>query len=378
MNNPHKKTLSSTLEVKQRFDYIDQFRGFIGILMLVGHSSYYLNSIWKQLNPFDPLFPTWSQFALRYAGYLCAPGFLIMAGTMVWWSYHRRIAKGIPDWTARWHLIQRGLFLIIVQMTWVNASWGGFRVFNPWHFGIIACIGLSMILLTLIIKLRWPVRLFIGLALLVIHPFLLEIPYDPDITWNRVLMQIFIDSGKFNKYPVLPWLALAILGSVMATGWLQAWKTNRKRILMSVGIAAIALLLAIVLRMGRGYGNIFPFSDFGSYSFFIDQKYPPSLYLNLLFFALVVLGVSGFIAIGKIAPKLLLIFSIPGKVPLFFYAIHLAILGVFVKRIGLFYREGGVLASLIGVAVMLVVMLPLCKWFYGVKRRSKNFFIRMI
>ena len=136
--------------------------------------------------------------------------------------------------------------------------------------------------------------------------------------------------------------------------------------------------MSIVVRMGRGYGNIFPFSDFGSFSFFFDQKYPPSLYMSLWFFAWVVLGIGGFIAIGKIAPKLLMVFSIPGKVPLFFYCMHIAIMGVFAKRFGFFYREGEVIASLIGVAVMLVIMLPLCKWFYGVKKRSRNFIIRMI
>ena len=375
--NNSASTISLTVK-KQRFDYIDQFRGFVGILMLVGHCSYYFNSIWLNLDPFDPLFPNWSQFALRYVGYLCAPGFLMMNGAMVWWSYHKRISKGTADWTVRWHLIQRGLFLIIVQMIWVNSSWGGFRVLQPWHFGIIATIGFSMILLTLIIKMRWQIQLFIALAILIIHPFLLDISYDPENTWARVLMQTFIDSGEFNKYPVLPWFALATLGAVMATGWLKEWKTNKQRIIMSIGIAAVATILAIVVRTGRGFGTISPFSDFGSWSFLLDQKYPPSLYMNLWFFAAVVIAVSLFIGIGKVAPKLLIVFSIPGKVPLFFYAVHLAILGIFVKRIGIFYREGGVLASLIGVAVMLVIMLPLCKWFYGVKRRSKNFFIRMI
>lgn len=370
--------MSSTQTEKQRFDFIDQFRGFIGVLMVVGHSSYYLNSIWKNLDPFDPLFPSWSQFALRYAGYLCAPGFLMMAGAMVWWAYHRRVVKGVPEWTARWHLIQRGIFLIIAQMTWVNSSWGGFRNFNPWHFGIIASIGISMILLTMIIKLKWQFRLIIGLAILIIHPFLLNIQYDAENIWQQVLMQTFVVAGKFNKYPVLPWFALSILGSVMATGWLSVWKTDNKRIVMSLIIAATAFILAIVVRMGRGYGNISPFSDFGSYSFFLDQKYPPSLFMNLWFFATVVLGVSLFIAIGKVAPKLLVVFSIPGKVPLFFYGMHLAIMGIFIKRMDLFYREGEVFASLIGVVVILAVMLPLCKWFYGVKRRSDNYFISMI
>ena len=365
-------------EKKQRFQYIDQFRGLVIILMLVDHCSYYLNSIWKHLDSFDPLFATWGQFALRYVSYFCAPGFLVISGAMVWWSYHRRIEKGISKRTARWHIIQRGIFLIILQMTWVNSSWGGFRTFNPWHIGIIACIGISLILLTLIVNMRWYVQLFIALAILVIHPFLITIPYDPEVTWVRILMQTFVDAGKFNKYPVLPWFAMATLGSVMATGWFHAWKTDKKRILMSIGIAAVAFLLAIFVRMGRGYGNIFPFSDFGSYSFFFDQKYPPSLYFNLWFFGLVVLVVAGFIALNKVAPKILMVFSIPGKVALFFYCMHIAILGVFIKRTGLFYREGGVLVTLIGVVVMLMVMLPLSKWFYGVKRNSKNFFIRMI
>lgn len=302
----------------------------------------------------------------------------MMAGAMVWWSYHRRIEKGVPDWTARWHLIQRGIFLIAVQIIWVNASWGGFRVFNFGHLGIIASIGISAILLTLIIDWDWQLRLLIALVLLVIHPFLLEIPYNPDSSWAMVLMQTFVDAGSFNKYPVMPWFAMAILGSVMANGWLSVWKTDKKRIAMGLGIAILAMLLAIGVRMSRGFGNIFIFSDFGSYSFFLDQKYPPSLFMNLWFFALVVLGVTLFIVLGKVKPKLLEVFSIPGKVPLFFYAVHLAILGIFVKRLGLFYREGGIITTLIGTFVMLLIMLPLSKWFYNVKRRSKNYFIRMI
>ncbi|MFK5856992.1 MAG: heparan-alpha-glucosaminide N-acetyltransferase domain-containing protein [Bacteroidota bacterium] len=363
---------------KQRFEYIDQFRGLVGILMLVGHSSYYFNSIWNQLDPFNPLFSSWSQFALRYMGYLCAPGFLMMSGAMVWWSYHKRIEKGIPSLTAQWHLIQRGIFLVFVQMTWVNSSWGGFSHFNPWHFGIISSIGFSMILLTLIVKMRWQIQLIIALAILIIHPFLLKIPYDPQIMWERVIMQTFIDSGTFNKYPVLPWFALATLGSVMANGWLSEWKTENKKIYMSIGISLIVFLIAITIRLGREWGNTFSFSDFGSYSFFLDQKYPPSLFMSLWSFAAVVGGVGIFIAIGKVAPKALNILSIPGKVPLFFYIVHLAILGVFVKRFDLFYREGGVLTSLIGALVLFIIMIPLCQWFYKFKRNSNNYFIQMM
>jgi uncharacterized membrane protein len=302
----------------------------------------------------------------------------MMNGAMVWWAYQRRISKGAADWTARWHLIQRGLFLVVVQMTWVNSSWGGFSTFRPWHLGIIACIGISMALLALIVNTRWQVRLSIALAIFMVHPLLLNIPYAHDVSWMQVLMQTFIDAGEFNKYPVLPWFAFALLGSVIANGWLKAWNTDNKRILIGSGIAVAAFLLAIFVRMERGFGNIFPFSDFGSYSFFLDQKYPPSLYHNFWFFGAVVLGVSTIIALSKVVPKLLLTLATVGKVPLFFYSIHIAILGIVSKRIGLYYREGEVVASLIGVAIMLLVMLPLSKWFYSVKRRSKNFIIRMI
>ena len=364
--------------VKQRFDFIDQFRGFVGILMLLGHSSYYFNSIWLYLDPADPLLPNWEQFVLRYIGYICAPGFLMMNGAMVWWTYQNRILKGSTDWNARWHLIQRGLFLVLVQVTWVNSSWGGFSEFKPAHLGIISTIGISMILLTLIVSMRWQIRLGIALVILFIHPFLLQIDYNSQVYWQQVLMQTFIDSGDFNKYPVLTWFALAILGSVLATGWLQGWKTDSRKIMYSLTIGAISILIATFIRMERGFGNIFPFSDFGSYSFFLDQKYPPSLYHNLWFFGWVVLGVSIIISINKVFPKLLKFLSIVGRVPLFFYCVHIAILGIVSKRIGLFYREGEVLETLVGFAIMLILMLPLAKWFGSVKQRSKNYFIKLI
>ena len=163
---------------RQRFDFIDQFRGLVVVLMLLDHCSYYFNSVWDQVDPLNPLFDSWGQFALRYVSYLCAPGFLVMAGAMVRWSYRQRIKKGVPDWTVRWQLIQRGLFLVLLQITWVNSSWGGFSGFKPGHLGIIACIGISMILLSLIVNFNWIMQAAIGLIILAIHPLMLKIPYD--------------------------------------------------------------------------------------------------------------------------------------------------------------------------------------------------------
>jgi len=346
--------------------------------MLVDHCSYYVNSIWNYLDPFDPLFASWGQVALRYVSYLCAPGFLIINGAMVWWSYYRQKNKGVDIWSIRKKLIVRGLFLILLQMTWVNSSWSGFNSFQPWHLGIIACIGISMIFQSLVINYRWEYQLIIAILILLLHPLLLKIPYDTNNIWSTAFMQTFIDAGKFNKYPVVPWFALALLGSVLAHGWFKVWDTDKKRILWSIGIGITALLIATGIRLLNGYGNIFPFSDFGSYSFFFDQKYPPSLFFSLWFFGLSVLVIAIMISVNNLFPKLFLVFDITGKTALFFYCMHIAILGIFSKRIGMYYREGDVTATLIAVVIMMVIMVPLSKWFYQVKSKSKNSIIKMI
>jgi uncharacterized membrane protein len=363
---------------KKRFEFVDQFRGLVGIMMALGHSSYYFNSLWLWFDPIDPLIPNFGQFALRYMGYLCAPGFLMMNGAMTWYAYQRRRRGGGSDSGAKWHLIQRGLFLVLVQVTWVNASWGGFASFKPDHLGIIACIGLSMCFLALFVHTRWYIRLGVGLAAFALHPFLLKIDYDPTSTWQLALMQTFVDAGEFNKYPVIPWFGLAVMGSVMATAWIELWKTTQERFWKSLAVGALAIALATAVRMGRGFGNIFPFSTLGHYSFFLDQKYPPSLYHNLWFFGAVVLTMSVIILIVARSPRILSALGAVGRVPLFFYCVHIAILGVFVKRIGIYYREGDVAASLVGWVVLLLVMYPLVRWFGKVKERSKNYIIRLI
>ncbi|MBU1948609.1 MAG: hypothetical protein KJ927_07865, partial [Candidatus Eisenbacteria bacterium] len=105
---------------------------------------------------------------------------------------------------------------------------------------------------------------------------------------------------------------------------------------------------------------------------------PPSLYHNIWFTGAVCIMMSLIMILGEIIPRLTAWLGIVGRVPLFFYAVHIGILGVFVKRMDFHYREYAVLGSFVGLAVMLVVMLPLAYWFGGVKRRSKNYLIQMI
>ena len=364
---------------KQRFHFIDEFRGLIGIMMALGHSNYYFNHVWWSLDPLDPFFDTTGQFWLRYMGYLCAPGFLMMNGAMVYYAYWRRIQGGRSHAGARWDFIQRGLFLIAVQLLWVNASWSGFARLRLGHYGIIATIGTSMLILVWMVRWRWQWRLLVAALVFVVHPLLLRIPYDHH-GWAHVPMQLLVDAGSFNKYPVLPWFALACLGSVLAHFWFSVWPDDPTRARNSM-LIGIGLVLAAwgVRWFGGEWGNLFPHGRFLSWAFCLVQKYPPSPAHQLWFAGAVIFMVGLFCRVG-IHGKWLRPLSTVGRVPLFFYVVHIPLLAIFTRRLGIYYRQGAVLASFVGLAGLLLVMLPAARWFGGVKRRyaRTNWLIRMM
>ncbi len=363
---------------KTRFLFIDYLRGIVIALMALDHASYYFNSIWFWFNPIDPLFDTVPQFLTRYSSYLCAPGFLILAGAMVFHSYDRRVAGGASAWKTRWSTIQRGLFLVLLQLTWVNSCWGGFTRLRLAHIGIIACIGISIALLALIVHWRWPFRLLFALALFAIHPWLVAIPYDPHIWWQQLPMETFVTAGKFNKYPVIPWFALCTLGSVIAVGWLRAWTDRGKSILYTFLLALACFAGGALVRLGHSYGNLFAHSGFPSVSYFLFQKYPPSLVHqfwaagSILFFG----GV--FQIIGDRGQRLLHPLRSWGSAALFFYLLHIPILALLVKRGPLPYRTSGLDATYLGWIALLILMYPLCWWYGKVRMRTKNPILRML
>lgn len=367
-----------TVSVATRFEFIDRFRGLVGVMMALGHAQYYANSAWNFFDPLDPTFDTWGQFGIRYMGYLCAPGFLVMNGAMVWWAWQRRVRKGAPAGRATWEIAQRALFLIAVQLVWVNASWSGFERLRLDHFGIIATIGAAMLLLLPLMRVGWKIRAGAAAAAAVGHAFLLRIPYDVDGP-ARFVMQLFVDAGDFNKYPVLPWFALACWGSVMAHWWFERWSTDRERAAKSAAIGAALIVAAMALRQwGGGFANIWPSGEFLSWSFVLVQKYPPSLTHEVWFAGAVTLMVGVVAWLGLWLRWSVAWLGVVGKVPLFFYAVHIPILAIPMKRFDLYYHRGGVLESFVTWGLLLAVMMPLAVWFAGVKRRNRSWLIRMI
>ncbi len=360
----------------RRFTFIDEFRGLIGVMMALGHANYYFNSAWLSLDPIDPFFDNTPQFLLRYMGYLCAPGFLMMNGAMVHYVFWRRLRNGQDLGSIIWGFVQRGFFLVAVQIVWVNASWSGFQRLRLDHMGIIGTIGLSMVLLVFMTRWAWQWRAAVAGLLFVVHPFLLKIPYDYDGP-AHYWMQLFVDAGDFTKYPLIPWFALATVGSVMAHFWFDVWTDADRRARNSIAIGLALIAGAYGIRLGGGFGNIFPWDTFFSYSFFLVQKYPPSLAHQLWLSGTVILLVGCFswidVRIGILRPL-----ARVGRVPLFFYCVHIPLLAIFARRLGFWYHESAVLGSLLGWVGLLAAMTPLVIWFGRVKRRNRSWLIRMI
>ncbi|MCK4413846.1 MAG: DUF1624 domain-containing protein [Candidatus Eisenbacteria sp.] len=365
---------------KPRYLFIDQLRGLIMALMGLDHASNYFNAVWKRVSYDNFLFDSAGQFIIRYLSYLCAPVFLMLAGAMVWLSMTRRIEKGRSPGRVRFSFIQRGFFLILVQLVWVNASWSGLARIRLDHFGIIAAIGSAIILLALVVRWRWWLRLALALLIILIHPLLLRIPYNTEeLNLGMRVMQLFIDSGKWNLYPVLPWFALALFGSVAGEAWFRYWRDEGMRIRGSLVIGFAGVALFFLTRIPAGYGNILPFDAIGSVSFFFVQKYPTSLPHNFLFPGLVMICAALLMIIGSRLRWLLHPLEVYGRTPFFFYVVHIPLLAIVTRRIALLpYREGEVGAALLAWVGLLIVMYPICRWFAGVKARSSNPLIRMM
>ena len=362
----------------KRFGFIDDMRGLVVVMMGLGHASYYFHSMWKSLDYTDPFFDNLGQFLIRYQGYLCAPGFLILAGAMVWLSYFRGRNRGVSQSSLTWKFIKRGLFLILVQITWVNASWGAFAKLRLFHMGIIGCIGFSVIILSFLVSLGWRIRLLIGGAITILLPVLTTIPYDDSVMWQWALAQTFLDAGSFNVYPVVPWFALAILGSVMAEGWFYRWNSETEQARNTLFVGFGALLLGTIIRVIGMYGNTFAYDGIGTFSFFIDQKYPPNIVHNLWVFGAVVIWCGIFIMLGQRAMWIRSIIRVYGSVPFFFYLVHIPLLAFVTKRLGLWFRSGGMGTALLGWIGLLIVMYPLCSAYGTLRRKTSNPIIRMI
>jgi len=315
-----------------RLTSIDQLRGTVIVLMLLDHvrETFYLHAQVADPMAVDQVEP--ALFVSRLLAHLCAPVFVLLTGLSAW-----LYASGKPDGrrAASVFLLERGLFLVVLELLVVNFAWTLQFPPSVVYLQVIWAIGISMIALAGLLWLPRGALAELALAVIAGHNLLDGIRVQGDgalaVLW-KVLHQrdwITVTDGLRlrTSYPVLPWIG------VIALGWvIGPWFARGGDALLRQGrlwlAGAGALLAFVLLRAINAYGDS-PWQSLATLgntlmSFFNVTKYPPSL-----LFLLLTLGI-GLLLLRlyeqpRVARALAPLADI-GAAPMFFYLLHLYVL----------------------------------------------------
>jgi uncharacterized membrane protein len=373
-----------------RIASIDVLRGLVMVLMALDHTRVFFSN--SMFDPTDLGNTTAAYFATRWVTHFCAPVFVFLAGTAV---FMRLKAEKDKASVARF-LIFRGLMLVILEVSVVNIGW----IFSVPEFiflQVIWVLGVSMIVLAGLIYLPLAAIVVIGLVMVVGHNFLDNVNAEDLGAWST-LWKILHQSKGFEvfgfpiwpSYPLIPWIGVMALGYAFGSLF-GIEEQKRKRWLIGLGTALTAGF--VVLRFGNFYGDPEPWIGSGEglkswLSFFNTDKYPPSLQFLLMTMGPAILFLA---CAGRISGLIRQVLTVFGRVPLFFYLVHI----YFIHMVALFVGVasgfsikvfldgywhlpraegyGYELGWLYLIWVLFVATLyPICNWYAGLKSNSKN------
>jgi uncharacterized membrane protein len=385
---------------------IDILRGLVMVLMAVDHAHFFFspaNSIPEYLPESSvPLFFT------RFITHFCAPAFFFLAGSGAYMSFATG-GQSISQvsrffWT-------RGLWILVLSFTVIGYAWTS--LFPFCHGGVMTAFALSMILMALTV--RMPVR-WIGIlsvAIIAGHNLLDRIPITVfgkyAVIWSILHVPGTYPMGKthvfFTLFTVIPWVG------VMAAGFAYGkmlLRMDRQKISLLLGTALTVAFF--VLRVFHLYGNSAvglrgAFPDYYSAgpwtmqatvgmsiaSFFNTLKYPASLQFLLMTLGpmLIALALLDKVKPAQVWARILNVF---GRVPMFFYVLHLFFLHAMAVWVALAFHQraawlmyggplllhtpagyGHGLPFIYAMAISVVVLLYFpCKWFMNVKQEHKE------
>jgi uncharacterized membrane protein len=382
-----------------RIESIDVLRGLLMLLMAIDHTRDYFSNV--AIDPADPIHSWPALFFTRWITHLCAPGFILLAGTSVYLQRQRKSAAMLTR-----TLIIRGLWLIVLEVTVVSFGWSfGFGM--P-ILQVIWVIGISMIVLAGLQWLPLPAVGAFGVIVIFGHDLLDHVRAENLGDWSDA-WYIFHERGVLTfkahpvavyGYPVIPWVGVMALGYCF--GWIVA-KTPKARQRISVLVGTASVGLFALLRFIHGYGDPGPgFERLGTLShtvmsFFYVQKYPPSLHYLLATLGVVLLLFALFdkVIVADWMGQTRAFLGVYGRVPFFFYIAHIFVIHALALGVAIvtnpnwrfwitpdvvftrhFYGWGYSLPGVYFVWISVVLALyPLCAWFSGLKDRQRSWWL---
>jgi uncharacterized membrane protein len=364
-----------------RLDHVDLLRGLVIVLMAIDHVRhvYHLSAF----DPTDLAHTTAPVFLTRWITHFCAPVFVFLAGAGAFLYGSRGRTRG----EVSRFLSTRGLWLVLLELTWVRFSWFFDPELTHMMLQVIWALGVSMIVLAGLVWLPLRVTVAIGIAMIALHnlldPIAVELGGPVGVLWALIHRggSFTFDGGWALRvrYPLVPWIGVMAAGYGFGAVLLKP-REERRRVVLALGIASCVLFVA--LRATNLYGDPRPWSEqasagFTVLSFLNCEKYPPSLCYLLMTLgpALVFLALTDREVPSWLAPLVTF-----GRVPLFFYLLHIPLIfgtalivarvwfvGVPEQEIG-FGLPGTYVAWF---AIVAFLYVP-CRWFAGVKQRRRD------
>ena len=400
---PARPPAATAAPARPRLTSIDWLRGLVMALMLIDHTRDFMlgETFWHRATDLTVI--SSGAFVTRWITHFCAPVFVFLAGL----SIHLQLRAGKAPEAVRRFLWTRGLWLVFCEFTvvtvWFNLRW------NPMGVPIVAqtiwALGLSMIVMSFLIRLprRW--ILAVGALLVFGHNFLDGVHVarwsgpgsaGPWAQFWTVLHQggpWMPFGGSFPRihiaYPLIPWPGVMALGYGLGRVFDQE-PERRRRTLAVLGLSCVLGFVAI--RALDSFGDAAhwghqatPFRTL--LSFVNTTKYPPSLLYLLMTIGpgLLVLAWREGRADGVLGRALVTL----GRVPMFFYLLQWPMahgMGILFHAVAgkdwraIIHQDDplpanigfGLGASYLAWAVGLALLFPLCRWFAGVKRRHAD------
>jgi uncharacterized membrane protein len=374
-----------------RIESVDVVRGVIMIIMALDHVREFFSN--AGFDPTDLARTNVPLFFTRWITHFCAPVFFLLTGTGAYLSLRKQSQAQLSRF-----LFTRGLWLIFLELVVVRCLGWQFNFdYRLTLLIVLWALGWSMIVLSALIYMPVAWVAAFGVVGITGHKLLdgmqssnpiWSILHSPGMVWSDG--QHFV----FALYPLIPWVG--VTAAAYGRGQIFKWTPQRRQaFLLRLGLGSTGAF--VVLRAINIYGDPFRWSPqksavFTVLSFLNTNKYPPSvLYL------LMTLGPAmRFLrAVDGGAPRWLRPAQIVGKVPMFYYLLHVPLIHL-IAVIVCYVRYGQAHWMFKSPSIeyfpftrppdwgyslpvvyliwdfVVVALYPLCKWYAGLRQRSSN------
>jgi uncharacterized membrane protein len=367
---------------------IDVLRGLVMVLMALDHVRDFFTD--ARFDPLDLSQTTAPLFLTRWITHFCAPTFVLLAGVSAYLTGRRCTRAELSRF-----LLTRGLWLVVLEVTLMSLVWTfNVRYDHGLFLQVIWALGVSMIVLAALVHLPLP-TIAVGSIVVIFGHNLLD-GIDPQSlgAWAPLGSLLHVSGPiphAFVAYPLIPWIAVMSLG--YCVGALFDIEPQR-RVQRFLYLGAASLTAFVLLRTTNVYGDPTDWAlqdtTLQTLLAFVNvQKYPPSLQYLLLTLGAAFLLLVAFESVRGKFSQMLRTF---GRVPLFFYVLHIALAHLAAGMIALAMGYGTALLGddfmsvpqqwgfglpVVYLAWLLVVatLYPACRWFAAVKRRRDDWWL---